>query len=682
MPIGKIIHVENMPPSSAVSVRIRYAKNEKELPEKMNIKSQRKEMEILQDKLRLDTAWNWLCQTRKRAPADADIWDMRFHWSSRQAALLAQLQTGAYRLSPMQVVGQQRHVMWSAEDALVLKWVALALEDMLPLHEKCEHVKGHGGGRASVVRLQQAILKKEYSWVCRTDIKGYYANISKSVLLDQLKRHVKNAAYMNILTQYVHYSVEDGGEFYTPGKGIARGCALSPLMGALHLWDMDHHFSQQENIYYARYMDDVVIMAKTRWTLRRHIRALNGHFEQSGFHQHPDKTFIGRLAKGFDWMGAQLGATGVTGIAPRAVANHEAKVRRLYEQTRSLSKAEQIKRVSGYLLRWTIWAGSAIVPVCHAQGPTVLIRPGGASAEVPHYEMTLWNVKYARTNQMTDLMASWTALGDGEVDKQTNSACATLQRPPSIMAPARFGYLQLPLGGTLRLIYNVLPSVTATTSDGVPVAISETDYGNGVYCAAAPLYGPQTLNLRVKWDRLSIDAAAGTPPQTTDIKYCTQTLGLNGEYQCRNVTVQITESPICTISIAEPTVLFDVPSPFVNPVIARAGRPSYQCEGYDHNPTAHISVKAPSLSGSSTSLPLLSTASAESAIGTIRGSVGPSGCNDNTSSIHFNGPPHAYTVSNQVSGTIPLTWTLCPMPAGQGVVGAGKASATLDVTWD
>ncbi len=30
---------------------------------------------------------------------------------------------GNYRMSPMQVVG--KHAIWSAQDALVLKWVAL-----------------------------------------------------------------------------------------------------------------------------------------------------------------------------------------------------------------------------------------------------------------------------------------------------------------------------------------------------------------------------------------------------------------------------------------------------------------------------------------------------------------------------------------------------------------------------
>ncbi|ELD8091265.1 hypothetical protein WM620_005040 [Salmonella enterica] len=38
---------------------------------------------------------------------------------------------------------------------------------------------------------------------------------------------------------------------------------------------------------------------------------LNRHFAQAGFEQHPDKTFIGRVEKGFDWMGFWFTEKGV-----------------------------------------------------------------------------------------------------------------------------------------------------------------------------------------------------------------------------------------------------------------------------------------------------------------------------------------------------------------------------------
>ncbi|MCW2457369.1 UNVERIFIED_ORG: hypothetical protein M2414_005138 [Rahnella aquatilis] len=338
---------------------------------------------------RLCAAWQWLEAQRRSAPEGADVWDIRWQAQKNPAYLtdlLHTLQAGEYRLSPLQLHGQgdDRKAVWSAQDALVLKWVALSIEDQLPLHPSCEHVRGHGGGRQSIEKLHTLLTgnadaleitgdtppKKTagYAWVCRTDIRGYYRNISKETLLNQVRQHVQDPVLTALINQYIHYTVEDGGTFHTPASGISRGCALSPLMGALHLVEMDEHFSNQKGIHYARYMDDIVILAKTRWSLRKHTKRLMQWFGAFGFEAHPEKTQIGRVQKGFDWMGAWLTSDGVTDIAPRAKANHREKVRRLYERLarvpnwlRHRRRQQVHARVSAYRKRWNIWAGSILL---------------------------------------------------------------------------------------------------------------------------------------------------------------------------------------------------------------------------------------------------------------------------------------------------------------------------------
>lgn len=307
----------------------------------------------------LSAAFNWVSHRRRLAPANADIWHLRYHWGRIAPVLQQQLLAGTYRLSPMRVVGFDRHAVWSAQDALVLKWVALQVAPLLPVHARCEHVAGHGGGRVSVTRLSAALQSGKYRYVCRTDIKGYYGNITKKKVIEQVKRHIADPVLLGLIDQYLHYTVEAGGEFYTPKQGICRGCPLSPLIGAMHLYEVDTHFAREQEkrgIVYARYMDDFIILSKSRWQLRGQVKALNGYLQAYGFVQHPDKTFIGRVEKGFDWMGAWLGTNGVEDIAPRALANHREKVRRLYERLRMWPRARAHARVSQYRTRWKIWA--------------------------------------------------------------------------------------------------------------------------------------------------------------------------------------------------------------------------------------------------------------------------------------------------------------------------------------
>lgn len=362
---------------------------------------------------RLTQAWQWLETQRSASPDSADIWHLRHRHATDGAYLtdlLHTLQSGRYHLSPMQLYGEgeNKKAMWGAQDALVLKWVALCIQPLLPLHLSCEHVKGHGGGKQSVGKLHDLLTRTYtgetqhddspkktdgYPWVCRTDIRGYYRHINKERLFAQVRQHVSDPVLRDLVHQYLHYTVEDGGTFYTPETGISRGCVLSPLMGALHLYDMDAHFSAQKNIHYARYMDDVIILAKSRWSLRRHTKRLMQWFAEYGFEAHPDKTQIGRTEKGFDWMGAWLTDEGVRDIAPRAKANHREKVRRLYEQLARVPKwlrhrrQQQVHaRVSTYRKRWHIWAGALLsiagLMACAADRPIVVLSgnlPAGTS---------------------------------------------------------------------------------------------------------------------------------------------------------------------------------------------------------------------------------------------------------------------------------------------------------------
>ncbi|EBG7569140.1 hypothetical protein FI950_25355 [Salmonella enterica] len=139
---------------------------------------------------------------------------------------------------------------------------------------------------------------------------------------------------MGCVHYILHYSVEDGGEFHTPLRGIPRGSALSPLLAAFHLTETDNVFSRNRHVTYARYMDDFLILSPTRWHLRRAVRMLNRHFAQAGFEQHPDKTFIGRVEKGFDWMGFWFTEKGCDGVAPRALQHFKDRLRRLYGRAR------------------------------------------------------------------------------------------------------------------------------------------------------------------------------------------------------------------------------------------------------------------------------------------------------------------------------------------------------------
>ncbi|MGL4666761.1 MAG: reverse transcriptase domain-containing protein [Saezia sp.] len=337
-------------------------------------------------------AYRWLCKCRQRAPANAQVWHVRFFWRALKESTYRAVQEGRYQLTPMRIykhAGGDAYAQWSALDALVLKWLALTIEQYLPRHPRCEHLKGHGGSKASIARLAHAITQRPspMRFVCRTDIKGYYQHIRKEELYGVVCNYVTAPASRALLHQFLHYSVEYGGEFHTPTTGISRGCALSPLLGGVLLDHVDRHFASQPALTYARYMDDFIILTHRRWPLRRAVRDLNRFFNLSGFEQHPDKTYIGRVEHGFDWLGVQLSDLGVISISPRSLEHHRKRCRQLYEQARSKGQTHQqaLARVAQYQSRWDIWArGMTAHPdnVVNKMSITVDLYPGDISCSV------------------------------------------------------------------------------------------------------------------------------------------------------------------------------------------------------------------------------------------------------------------------------------------------------------
>jgi len=76
-------------------------------------------------------------------------------------------------------------------------------------------------------------------------------------------------------------------------------------MGAVFLDVLDQRM-EATGLTYVRFMDDWVILAPTRWKLRKAIRIVCETLAELQVEQHPDKTFIGRISRGFDFLGYQI----------------------------------------------------------------------------------------------------------------------------------------------------------------------------------------------------------------------------------------------------------------------------------------------------------------------------------------------------------------------------------------
>jgi RNA-directed DNA polymerase len=195
----------------------------------------------------------------------------------------------------------------------------------------------------------------ENQFVFRSDVRSYYASIDHGVLLALVRDRIEDRRVLDLVGQYLHRTVDENCLYTTMTVGISLGCPLSPVMAAIYLELLDRRM-EATGLTYARFMDDWVVLAPTRWSLRRAIVVVNETLWELRVEQHPDKTFIGWIKRGFTFLGYWITEKGLTGVAPSAWQGFQERVARLYEQNAPL---EEIRRgVEQYVRRWQRWVMS------------------------------------------------------------------------------------------------------------------------------------------------------------------------------------------------------------------------------------------------------------------------------------------------------------------------------------
>ncbi len=300
----------------------------------------------------LEQAYAWICSQRENSSHNNGVWDLRFNWDTLKPELQRQLLAGKYHLSPLRSYNINGEFIssWDATDALVLKALTLTLQPLFSIDEypHCTHLKG-GGGIQSALQLV-ANHKSAYQHILKSDAYHYYESIDHQVLLAALEKVCDCKILLSLLAQYCQRLEIRDGNYYHFKQGIPMGCPLSPLMAALYMKPLDDAMSKHGA--YVRFMDDWVIMVKTKHQLRRIIKLTHKILNQIKLKMHPDKTFIGCIKKGFDFLGVRFCDT--PEISKTSLENHQAKIGLRYAQGASAAC------IGDYIARWSSWCAGVL----------------------------------------------------------------------------------------------------------------------------------------------------------------------------------------------------------------------------------------------------------------------------------------------------------------------------------
>ena len=178
----------------------------------------------------------------------------------------------------------------------------------------------------------------------KADIHNYFNSIPIEKLLPILREALSDdprlyAFFESLLSEK---RVIENGTAVEDVKGIMAGTPPSAFFANLYLKDLDHHFNEV-GIPYARYSDDILVLADSPEELAEHIRYIHAFLKQYGLEINPDKEAITSPDEGWVFLGFYA-CKGRIDIAPANVQKLKDKMRR---KTRALARWQKRNALEG-----------------------------------------------------------------------------------------------------------------------------------------------------------------------------------------------------------------------------------------------------------------------------------------------------------------------------------------------
>ena len=176
----------------------------------------------------------------------------------------------ALKLNRLWFLEGRKMALWSESSRSLLQHQTrvIAQQHAPVITRSCTHVRGHGGVKGALRLIQRRMPGANF--VARFDIAAYYTSMRHDVIKAQVKEAVLDAHHRKLIADYLALPDSQGA-----GIGMVASGGLSPLLGALYLTPLDRRMDRlckgKRLVHYVRYMDDIVLLARTRWQLRSAI---------------------------------------------------------------------------------------------------------------------------------------------------------------------------------------------------------------------------------------------------------------------------------------------------------------------------------------------------------------------------------------------------------------------------
>lgn len=162
----------------------------------------------------------------------------------------------------------------------------------------------------NVIELLEKLVDKGYNLVYKVDVCGYFNNIDREILYEQMEPIVPEK-WREETKRSLEVPYKYKGTLKYPKKGIYQGTPVSGTLANLYLTELDESFQGQDGVFSIRYSDDILLIARGRKKLEKAITKLKKEIRRKGLWCKWDEARISNLEeKEITYLGLRISKRG------------------------------------------------------------------------------------------------------------------------------------------------------------------------------------------------------------------------------------------------------------------------------------------------------------------------------------------------------------------------------------
>ena len=241
-------------------------------------------------------------------------------------------------------------------------------QQLMPVYEPLFSENSYGyrpgiSAKAAILKVKE-YAEQGYTHAVTLDLSKYFDTLNHEMLLNILRRNVKDERVIQWIKRYLKSGVMENGVVMETEEGSPQGGNISPLLANIYLNEFDQEF-EKRGVAFVRYADDIVLLAKSERAAKRLLESSTKYLEKTlklKVNQKKSRVVSVFAIRNFKFLGFTLGKNG-KGIYVRVHGKSWKKMKTKLKELSSRRSCQSIRpsleKIKVFMRGWLNYYGIA-----------------------------------------------------------------------------------------------------------------------------------------------------------------------------------------------------------------------------------------------------------------------------------------------------------------------------------